>query len=144
MIKFFRHIRQRYISEGKTKKYLLYAIGEIILVVIGILIALQINNWNETKKAEKQLHTNIISIKEDIQEESLIINSTINTLNNQEKASLHLIPIIESSNKVITDSLTFILDFNSFTTTPILVDRNNTWELLSSSGKLADFPGRES
>jgi hypothetical protein len=50
MIKLFRHIRQRYISEGKTKKYLLYAIGEIILVVIGILIALQINTWNENRK----------------------------------------------------------------------------------------------
>ena len=39
MLKFFKHIRQRFISEGKTKKYLLYATGEIILVVIGILMA---------------------------------------------------------------------------------------------------------
>lgn len=46
MIKFFRKIRQSLINEGKTTKYLKYAIGEIILVVIGILIALQINNWN--------------------------------------------------------------------------------------------------
>nr|WP_321224455.1 DUF6090 family protein [uncultured Psychroserpens sp.] len=50
MIKFFRHIRQRYISEGKATKYFKYAIGEIVLVVIGILIALQINNWNENRK----------------------------------------------------------------------------------------------
>jgi hypothetical protein len=47
MIKFFRHIRQSLILENKTGKYLKYAIGEIVLVVIGILIALQINNWNE-------------------------------------------------------------------------------------------------
>ena len=47
MIKFFRHIRQRLISEGKTEKYFKYAIGEIILVVIGILIALQINDWSQ-------------------------------------------------------------------------------------------------
>ncbi|MEM5564047.1 DUF6090 family protein [Psychroserpens sp. AS72] len=60
MIKFFRHIRRSYISEGKTKKYLLYAIGEIILVVIGILIALQINNWNENKKG-KQLEDSFFS-----------------------------------------------------------------------------------
>lgn len=49
MIKFFRHIRQSLIMENKTSKYLKYAIGEIILVVIGILIALQINNWNQTR-----------------------------------------------------------------------------------------------
>ncbi|MAD96095.1 MAG: hypothetical protein CMB99_02100 [Flavobacteriaceae bacterium] len=53
MIKFFRHIRKRLLSEGKTSKYFKYAIGEIILVVIGILIALQINNWNEDRKDRK-------------------------------------------------------------------------------------------
>lgn len=47
MINYFRRIRQNLLSKGKTRKYLKYAIGEIILVVIGILIALQINNWNE-------------------------------------------------------------------------------------------------
>lgn len=51
MIKFFRHIRQRLVSENKFSKYLLYATGEIILVVIGILLALQINNWNESRLA---------------------------------------------------------------------------------------------
>ena len=50
MIKFFRKIRQNLLSEGKTGKYLKYALGEIILVVVGILIALQINNWNERRK----------------------------------------------------------------------------------------------
>ena len=50
MIKFFIKIRQNLLSEGKTGKYLKYALGEIILVVFGILIALQINNWNEERK----------------------------------------------------------------------------------------------
>jgi len=50
MIKFFRKIRQRLLTENKFSKYLLYALGEIVLVVIGILIALQINNWNEWRK----------------------------------------------------------------------------------------------
>ena len=50
MIKFFRKIRQNLLFENKTGKYLKYAIGEIVLVVIGILIALQINNWNEERK----------------------------------------------------------------------------------------------
>ena len=50
MIKFFRHIRQSLIMKNRTGKYFKYAIGEIVLVVIGILIALQINNWNENRK----------------------------------------------------------------------------------------------
>ncbi|MBW2938506.1 hypothetical protein KXJ69_10330 [Aureisphaera sp. CAU 1614] len=54
MIKFFRRIRQKLLSENKFSKYLLYAIGEIVLVVIGILIALQINNWNEERKLKTE------------------------------------------------------------------------------------------
>ena len=52
MIKFFRKVRQRLLIENKFSLYLLYAIGEITLVVIGILIALSINNWNEGRKSE--------------------------------------------------------------------------------------------
>ncbi|WP_350284334.1 DUF6090 family protein [uncultured Croceitalea sp.] len=54
MIKFFRKIRHNLLSQGKTSTYLKYAIGEIILVVIGILIALQINNWSEQQKLLNQ------------------------------------------------------------------------------------------
>jgi len=50
MIKIFRNIRKSVVNEGRTTNYLKYAIGEIVLVVIGILIALQINNWNEQRK----------------------------------------------------------------------------------------------
>jgi len=71
MIKFFRKIRQNLLSEGKTGKYLKYAIGEIILVVIGILIALQINNWNEQRKiaiTEQQILNDIrIELKSNIE-----------------------------------------------------------------------------
>ena len=52
MIKFFRRIRQQLLSQNRFSKYMLYAIGEIVLVVIGILIALNINNWNN-KRIEK-------------------------------------------------------------------------------------------
>ena len=53
MIKFFRKIRQNLLSEGKTGKYFKYAIGEIVLVMIGILLALQVNNWNQRLKNEE-------------------------------------------------------------------------------------------
>lgn len=48
MIKFFRRIHQKLLTEGKLSKYLFYALGEIALVMIVILLALQVNNWNET------------------------------------------------------------------------------------------------
>ncbi|MCW5518807.1 hypothetical protein J1N09_03090 [Aureitalea sp. L0-47] len=68
MIKFFRKIRQKLLSENKFSKYLIYAIGEIILVVIGILIALQINNWNEYRK-ERAEETKILkNIRVDLQQ----------------------------------------------------------------------------
>ncbi len=54
MIKFFRKVRQNLLSEGKTGKYFKYAIGEIVLVVIGIVIALQLNNCNELRKNEDE------------------------------------------------------------------------------------------
>jgi len=53
MIKFFRKIRYNLMEQNKTGKYFKYAIGEIVLVVIGILIALSINNWNEERKTRK-------------------------------------------------------------------------------------------
>tara|TARA_R110001583_G_C5522823_1_gene397769 strand:- start:52 stop:798 length:747 start_codon:yes stop_codon:yes gene_type:complete len=67
MIKFFRKIRQNLLSEGKTGKYFKYAIGEIILVVIGILIALQINNWNESRKLENKKQELIINLISDFE-----------------------------------------------------------------------------
>ncbi|MDX1471529.1 MAG: DUF6090 family protein [Flavobacteriaceae bacterium] len=71
MIKFFRSIRSKSISQSRFGKYLLYALGEIILVVIGILIALQINNWNEGKierKTEKEYLENMLEdLRSDMQ-----------------------------------------------------------------------------
>jgi len=55
MINFFRKIRQRLLTENKFSKYLLYAIGEIVLVMIGILLALQVNNWNEERKEHSKI-----------------------------------------------------------------------------------------
>jgi hypothetical protein len=81
MIKFFRKIRYDLMKQNKTSKYLKYAIGEIILVVIGILIALSINNWNEQRKSSKQellllkqLKTDLSTNKDEVKE----LNSRLN------------------------------------------------------------------
>ena len=67
MIKFFRKIRYNLMSTGKTSKYLKYAICEILLVVIGILIALQINNWNEDRKDMVRANSYLERISEDLE-----------------------------------------------------------------------------
>ena len=67
MIKLFRHIRQSLIMENKTGRYLKYAIGEIVLVVIGILIALQINNWNESRKERLKEKAILFQLQTDFQ-----------------------------------------------------------------------------
>ena len=66
MIKFFRNIRQKLIEQENIRKYLLYAIGEIFLVVIGILIALQVNNWNEQRKQNNRENELLTQLKGDI------------------------------------------------------------------------------
>lgn len=66
MIKFFKKARHHLLSENKFSKYLLYAIGEIILVIIGILIALQINNKNEAKKIENVFLSNLLQVHEEL------------------------------------------------------------------------------
>ncbi len=67
MIKFFRHIRKTLISENNMGKYFKYAIGEILLVVIGILLALQINNWNENRKAANKEQNLFLNLKLDFE-----------------------------------------------------------------------------
>lgn len=67
MLKFFRSIRHRLLNSGKVQNYLLYALGEIILVVIGILIALQVNNWNEGNKQELKVNSFLFNLKKDLQ-----------------------------------------------------------------------------
>ncbi len=86
MIGFFRRIRKKLADDNKPLKYLRYAIGEIALVVIGILIALQVNNWNENRKernAEQTLYQTLISSLESDLEDA---NDKISTVEESIKA----------------------------------------------------------
>lgn len=91
MISFFRHIRQSLITGGKTSRYLRYALGEIMLVVIGILIALQINNWNENRKLEVLL-TNIYKVvQSDLEQDIQSIDTLLAIMEPKEPAFLKVI-----------------------------------------------------
>lgn len=73
MIRFFSQIRQKLILKDNVRKYLLYAVGEILLVVIGILIALQINNWNEAEKDQQFLNFALSELYADMSRDMALI-----------------------------------------------------------------------
>ena len=77
MIKFFRKIRYDLMEKNKTSKYLKYAVGEIFLVVIGILLALQINNWNEKHQAQNKMVSNFQNLIEDLESNKLQLSNLI-------------------------------------------------------------------
>lgn len=66
MLRFFRQIRKKLIKEDNVRKYIWYALGEILLVMVGILLALQVNNWNEQRKAESEERVILISLNDDL------------------------------------------------------------------------------
>ncbi|WP_297691063.1 DUF6090 family protein [uncultured Eudoraea sp.] len=101
MLKFFRRIRQQLLTQNKLSKYLLYAIGEIILVVIGILIALKINNSNEAFHLKEKELILLSEIQRNLKQDLDVLNGCI--VGNKE---------ITSSNEIVKLALETKLPFN--------------------------------
>ena len=76
MLTFLRRIRKTLIDTGSTRKYLIYAIGEIALVVIGIMIALQINNWNDGRREQLRIKTYLSNLIEAINDDIAYLDYT--------------------------------------------------------------------
>ena len=137
MIKFFRNIRQTLIMENKTSKYFKYAIGEIVLVVIGILIALQINNWNEQRKERIQEKNFLSRLEKEISIDiENISNSILANKNRMQRAEFLMATV--SHPEMAEDSATYFItsiEYAGYTNNPIVSD--NTFEEIKSSGKLS-------
>lgn len=80
MIRYFRRLRQELLSKNGHSTYFLYAIGEIVLVMIGILLALQVNNWSEERKIKKTVATYKKSLSEDLKKEIIKSRSAISDM----------------------------------------------------------------
>ena len=104
MIKFFRTIRYTLMNENKVGKYFKYAIGEIMLVMIGILLALQVNNWNEGQKSIKKGHDILVDVKENLEFNTKQFHNDIE-LNKDVIHSLDIILNNITVTKVYNDSL---------------------------------------
>ncbi len=131
MIKFFRKIRQNLLSEGKTGKYLKYAIGEIVLVVIGILIALQINNWNENNKAKTTEIYVLNEILSNLNEDGIILSEIVAQRQKAKKSVADMLNYLQTENinkDILEKDMLHFLTFERYF--PI----NNAYEVLKSKG----------
>jgi len=139
MIKFFRNIRQRYITEGKTTKYFKYAIGEIFLVVIGILIALQINNWNNNNSNKKIINKNSRILIENLEKDSLHIIDLLKVQTKQKNLLLDFEERISSTTSTI-DTLIKIarFEFSPYVGT-IKFPNDNAYNTMVVSGEINLF-----
>ncbi|MAB47293.1 MAG: hypothetical protein CMC05_01555 [Flavobacteriaceae bacterium] len=99
MINFFRKTRQKFLRENRFTKYLLYATGEIILVVIGILIALQVNNWNIDRQVKNKEQAYLLEIRNNLQQDSLKLQEVLDFNENKDK-------IVEDMLQIFVDTLT--------------------------------------
>ena len=98
MLKFFRKIRQQLISENRTAKYLLYAAGEILLVMIGILLALQINNWNQNQQDRKVEEIILLNLRDALKSDlENTIKENLNTSNSKISLTNALIDTAEKA-----------------------------------------------
>lgn len=94
MIKFFRKIRQNSLMQNKTGKYLKYAIGEIVLVVIGILIAINLNNSNQQKNLKESVDLQLNLLKQSVYQDSVTFRALVNYSEKQIKNSKRLIELM--------------------------------------------------
>lgn len=144
MIKLFRKIRKNLLAEGKTIKYFKYAVGEIILVVIGILIALQINNWNE----EKKNRANENYFMEQLLQE---LKSDMHTLTDNQEKIKSSIPNIKRLLSLLHDEDVAMAKFNlalkAFINKDLALKQfesnNATFEEIKSSGQLGLIQDKE-
>ena len=134
MIRFFRNIRQKLAAENKVAGYLRYAIGEIVLVMVGILLALQVNNWNEARKERNNEIKYLKNLKLDLKTDLVNLDSMIVDRHNKMVSASRLAelkPPTTIEELIVFDSLLWnVYGWTSFT------PRTNTLDELISSGSL--------
>ncbi len=140
MLKFFRNIRKNLLAEGKTTKYFKYAIGEIFLVVIGILIALQISNWNENRKLKQQERSYYCKISEDLSSDLLNLERSKISLEERivvlDRFLINLLKIQDDKSVLLNDYLAAVRSYRFIPSKAAIVD-------VTSSGKLENLKNQE-
>lgn len=142
MIRYFKRIRHKLFTENKFTKYLLYAIGEIILVVIGILIALQLNNRNELLKKQREEQIILHDLKGELLDNKKVIHTAIADYNSILRRSSEILSMIESKKYDLPPhTLDTILE--AFIFPPTYNPFEGVINTISSSGKLSLIQNKE-
>lgn len=136
MIKFFRNIRKKLIEQSKVRNYFFYAIGEIILVVIGILIALQINNWNQDSNNKKREYQYYNRLYEDVLEEKAILESTVNYSNQVIHHAKNAIAVFENSPNSNPNPIDNLIDMYQASQLQDPYSAESTYKELIASGQI--------
>ena len=136
MIKFFRHIRKSLLMENKTSKYFKYAIGEIVLVVIGILIALQINNWNENRKLQAKSYNYLQRLKVDLDNVSEDIDSAVRSTERRYKWALVALEALEAKELLSSQQEDFERYLRGYFKFEISAQNTTAYNEMISSGDL--------
>jgi len=123
------------LTENKFSKYLLYAVGEIILVVVGILIALQVNNWNEGRNTQSKIDSLLIEVMNDLETDISEIDVALNLTKNIDSISKSILK--DNYNEEGLDTITSISNFFSFNR-PFYQTKNGYENLISSIDKLPE------
>lgn len=126
MINFFRKIRKRLADDNKPLKYLRYALGEILLVVFGILIALQINNWNEDRKAQNKTNAYLVMLSDEIK-------TNLGRLDLSQKFAEDHSAFRRNTLKELNSDSAGALDIDTFNTLILSQGPFVKWELVRSS-----------
>lgn len=137
MIKFFRKIRQKLLTENKVSKYLFYAFGEIMLVMIGILLALQVNNWNQDRISRQLEKIYLKNFLLDLKTDSLCLARNYKTLNDEKKQGLKIIQKLLNQQSCCRDSIKSALSSSAFLGWAIHNERSKaTFNEIVPSGNL--------
>jgi hypothetical protein len=137
VLRFFRLIRQRLITENRVSRYLLYALGEILLVVIGILIALQVNNWNEERKQRQVEKKYFFNLKNDLYTDIERLEYMMGISQTKVEAAKKI------KQNADQDSVGSLFEFSKDMMDLIFVDEfrpnQNTYEEMKSSGNFSSM-----
>ena len=133
MITFFRKIRERLLNSGAGRKYVLYAIGEILLVMVGILLALQVNNWNERKKDKAREVKILQEISNSIDGDLKLYEDAFDwRMENKSEALDSMLAYIARRKPIPED--TFRVWYHALSVEPVLRFDEGPFEALKSTG----------
>ncbi|MEJ2584618.1 MAG: DUF6090 family protein, partial [Robiginitalea sp.] len=145
MLRFFRQIRQRLLTDNKFSKYLLYAVGEILLVVIGILIAIQVDNWNAEKQERRELKGYLSNIANNVTADLEQLNEVLVYRSHSREGSRSYMTLIEKEPMPADEILSFFEKYGQHLAIYEVYFRpdKSGFEALKNSGYLGKLQGSD-